>query len=57
MTAANNELATNQRDGIESVLRRAAAEAKKIAEQTNTPLFVLRIGGIVDLCQQKQNAK
>lgn len=57
MTAANNELASKRRDGVEAALRRAAEEAKRIAEQTKTPLFVLRNGVIVDLCQEKQNAK
>ncbi len=35
--------------GIEAALRRAAAEARELAARTQTPVFVIRQGQIVDL--------
>jgi hypothetical protein len=38
-----------RRKGIDAALRRAAAEARELAMRTQTPLFVMRHGKIVDL--------
>lgn len=37
--------------GIDTALRRAALKARELAERTQTPMFVLKQGKVVDLRQ------
>jgi len=41
---------------VGSALKRAAARAKRLAQQTNTPLYVVRNGKIVNLLAGKRKA-
>lgn len=41
---------------VGSALKRAAARAKRLAQQTNTPLYVVLNGKIVDLLAEKRKA-
>lgn len=56
MTRTSRKLPTSRREGIDAALRRAAIEARKLAERTKTPLFIVRDGRIVDLCGQQSKA-
>jgi len=39
---------------VGSALKRAAVRAKRLAQQTNTPLFVVRNGKIINLLAEKR---
>jgi len=56
MMPATAQLVSSRWQGVEAALRRAALEARKLAERTQTPCYVIRDGRIVDLCQEKRQS-
>ena len=56
MTQPVNSKSVPRQAGVEAALRRAAAEARKLAARTNTPVLVLQHGQIVDLNQSRPKA-
>jgi hypothetical protein len=56
MKPTPTESIVSRREGIESALRRAALEARELAMRTQTPLFVLREGRVINLYNVKPAA-
>jgi hypothetical protein len=54
MTPSANPKPIPRQTGVEAALRRADAEALKLGQRTNTPVWVLRHGQIVDLNKTPQ---
>ncbi len=56
MKTKRNKTADADLSGAGRALERAAARARRLAEQTGTPCYVLREGHVVDLNAQEARA-
>lgn len=52
MTPATEKDVSARWQGVEAALRRAGIEARKLAERTQTPCYVMRDGRLIDLRQE-----
>lgn len=57
MNAAEEEIRDPDLSRVGAALKRAAIEARKLADQTDTPFYVFRDGNIVDLRAIDKSAK